>query len=301
MAGPTILNDPDSEERFSFSAGFRSASRAFFTSVTLLQDFRVILPVLLYLLLQLLLVAAYVNSRVEPWTTFWAVFARGISSEALGHFPGHLILMQPILGRVEIFLDAFIHIIFQSVTVSLIAAAFRKKSISIGAGFRLAGSRYFRLVGISVISSGAVFALVNIARHLSTGFDGLTRIAINGSGVVAALLIQVLFLYAITLIIYKDRPFWKVIPGSVRFALRFPIPSLLIVLIPFIVTLPTTFLSLKAEMIALQLAPDFMIHSMIATLVMEFIATYLITAGAVIFYIHRTTEVHGSSSTEGKR
>ncbi|MBU8920320.1 MAG: hypothetical protein KOO63_00520 [Bacteroidales bacterium] len=301
MAGSMIQNDPDSRERFNFSVGLRTASRAFFTSVTLLQNFKVILPVLLYLLLQILLVAAYVNSLAEPWTTFWAAFAQGISSEALGHFPGHLILMQPILGRVEIFLDSFVHIIFQAATVSLIASAFRKKGASIGASFRLAGSRYFRLVGISVISSVAVFAAINIARSLSSGFDGLTRIAISGSGVVVALLIQVLFLYAITLIIYKDQPFWKVIPGSVRFALRFPIPSLLIVLIPFIVTMPTTFLSLKSEMIALQLAPDFMIHSRIASLVMESIATYLITAGAVIFYIHRTTEVHESSSMEGKR
>jgi hypothetical protein len=301
MTGSMIQNNPDSEERFNFPAGLRSASRAFFTSVTLLQDIRVILPVIFYLLLQILLVAAYVSSRIEPWTTFWAFFARGISSEVLGHFPGHLILMQPILGRVEILFDSFIHIVFQAATVSLIAAAFRKKKVSLGAGFRLAGSRYFKLVGISVISSGAVFAAVNIARLLSSRFDGLARLAISGSGVVVALLVQVFFLYAITLIIYQDRPFWKVIPGSARFALKFPIPSLLIVLIPFIVTLPTTFLSLKSEMIALQLSPDFMIHSRIASLVMESIATYLITAGAVIFYIHKTTEAHKSSSMEGNR
>jgi len=111
------------------------------------------------------------------------------------------------------------------------------------------------------------------------------RTLIAGSGIIAGLIIQALFLYAVPFALLSDKKFAAAVGESMRMVWRSPAESFLLVLFPFILTLPMMFLSFKAEMIALRLSPDIMIHIYLASEVMKIISSFLITAGATILFI----------------
>jgi len=286
-----IPGNPDNIERLNFSKNFQTAFRAFFTSLTLVQNVKVIIPTLVYMFLQLAIMTLYLLSIERPWTSFWALFAGGVAAGDLAHFPRHLLLMQQVLGRVDMLVDTFVHVVFQAATVSLVSAAFRKKTVSLSASMKESCGRYFKLVFVSLLSAVLVYSAINLARHLSGNMDGIVRAGVAASGVLAGLVVQVFFLFSIPIIMHANPPVARIVPDSLRMALKLPLASAFIVAVSFVITLPTTFLSLKAGMIALQLSPDFMIHSHIASMIMELTAAYLLTAGATIIFIHKMEAV----------
>ncbi len=274
-------------ERRSLSANFKTVFRSIFTSLTLIQNIRVVAPALGYMFLQLAVMVLYLWSLEKPWTSFWALFLGGVGAGDIARFPAHLLLMQPILGRVDMLLGAFVQVIFQAATVCLVSAAFRRKTVSIRAATAESIRRYPKLLFVSLLSSALVYAFINLARHLSENMDGIARMGIAGSGVLFALAIQTLFLFSIPIIMHRETPASRIVPESFRAVAELPIASAIIVIVSFFITLPTTFLSLKAAMIALQLSPDFMIHSHIASTIMEMTANFLLMAGATIIFIHK--------------
>ena len=283
----TIPVDLEMMERRSLSANFKTVFRSIFTSLTLIQNVRVIAPALAYMFLQMAVMILYLMSLDRPWTSFWALFLGGVDAADVARFPGHLLLMQPILGRVDMFLGAFVQIIFQASTVWLVSAAFRRKTVSVRAAASESIRRYPRLVFVSLLSSALVYAFINLARHISENMDGIARKAAAGSGVLAALAVQTLFLFSIPIIMHRETPAARILPESFGAVAELPMASAIIVIVSFFITLPTTFLSLKAGMIALQLSPDFMIHSHVASTIMEMTANYLLMAGATIIFIHK--------------
>ncbi|HSG29006.1 MAG TPA: hypothetical protein VLA34_11035 [Candidatus Krumholzibacterium sp.] len=289
MDGDFIRESIEKEERFDLGTGAKSAFRSLYTSLTLVHRPTVILPTLIYFLFQLGLMYLYLGSHGRPWTSFWALFNSSIDADQLGHFPQHLFFMQLLLGRVTIILDVFVSIAFQASTAMLVSMAYRSRKVSIAEAFAFPFRKYHQLIIISVISSGSIYAAINLSRLLAEGLPGLVRLAVIGTGIAVALLIQALFLFAVPLIVLEAPKTSQLLPAVFRRAWKYVAPSIFIVTMPFILTIPTTFLSLKAGLIALQLSPEFMIHSHVASLVMESIAAFLITAGATVFIIHKSS------------
>lgn len=287
MTGPMIGGDEELRERKSLAMSTRSAFEAFSESLMIAADARVPAPYISYLVFQLLLIAGYMASTSPPWTSIWAWPVPGIDGEALSHYPAHLILMQPVLGRVELILDIFLRILFHGATVYLVAAGFHNRKPSIGSAFRAAGRTYRRLLAVSLLSSATIYALIAAGRVLSGGATGPWRTALLLAGMGAGLIVQALLIYVTPAIVLSGKSLAEGLASGISLSLKTLTRSLVVVLVPFILTVPTTFLSLKTDIIALRLSPDFTIHIQVASRVMELVSTYLVTAAATVLYVSR--------------
>jgi len=287
MSKVVIKGSHDASERRSLARSISSAFQAFHASLTLLIAPGVAAPYLIYFLFQMLLLAVYLVGNSGPLARLWALPFSGVSPETLGHYPAHLLLLQPILGRIEMVLEILLKSIFHGATVYLVAKAMRRGKLSLLRAFSAAGRRYPHLLGISIISSVAVYAAIFLGSRLSSGIEGPARYAALGGGIAAGLIIQSLFVYAIPYIMIDGFSAVTALASGISLSLRTFTKTLLIVAVPFLLTVPIILLEMKAEMIALQLSPDFMIHNHIASRVMELISTYLITASSTVIFLAR--------------
>ncbi len=293
MPDMIITETPNSKERFNLAHGLKRAFKAFYMSTHMLQNIKVAIPSVLFLALQLGVLALYLASLDGPMTSFWAIFIKGISPADFGHFPGHIIFMQPVLERFGILLDIIVNIIFQGATVFLVSAAWSGNTLSIFDGFRTSFKNYLRLLLVALAVSTAIFLSLKLARNISGNLQGIPGIAVYTSGILAALLFQALFLFSIPIIILRGSGCMKAIAGSFRVMWEFASTTFLLVLIPFILTLPTTFISLKAELIIAQLSPDFIVYNNVIASTMEMAATYLMISGATIIYLQKIGKKRG--------
>jgi hypothetical protein len=290
MASVMIKGSEDSAERRDLAKSFRNAFNAFQVSLALLVDPRIGAPYLFYFILQMGLLALYLFVNTGPLASFWAMAVKGVAPEYLGHYPAHLLLLQPILGRIEIFLDVIVKCLFNGATVYLVTRAMKRGRISLPRAFSKAGREYLNLLGVAAVSAVAVYLAVFAGVKISIGMEGLARYGLLGGGIALGLLVQSLFVYCVPFIMIDRLPAHAAIASGVSLSLRTLTKTFLIVALPFLLTVPTILLDMKADMIAIQLSPDFMIHNHIASKVMELVSTYLITASATATFLARKVD-----------
>ncbi|UCF04178.1 MAG: hypothetical protein JSV33_09505 [bacterium] len=267
--------------------------KSFTTSLSLLENARLAFPLLMYFVIKLCIALLYLVSVREPLSSFWAIFLPGTSGEVVSHYPEHLLLMQVILRRLDIFLEIFVHVLFQAVTIALVAAALAGERKTLGSGFRLSASRYPHLIGTVFLSSVSIQVCVLapdlLLRHLLGPGSG--EIATAGA-IILGLFAQAFFLYSIPAIIVTRDGLFRAIRKSFSLTGRTLLYTYLLVGIPFILTVPTLLLSFKTRLIAFRLSPEVLIYVLLASELMQLIATYLIVSASTVTYIRR-------SETEG--
>lgn len=260
----------------------RSILRIFITALSALKKPAVAIPSVIYLVIQVSIMVLYLNSTGTAADSLWNLFISSVPAGTLGHYPHRIILMQPVLSRLDVLFDIFVHVIFQGAVVLLVYRSLSGRAVKCAESFLRAIKNYPRLLVISLISSGAVFLIVNASRYFSRGLNLLPHIIILAAGVLCGLALQACFLYSLPLVLLKDTAPLKAIKTSFSIAWRhFPV-TLLAVALPFILTLPTVFLDIKAEMISLRLSPDFMIYNHLTGEVLRTISTYLVIAGSTV-------------------
>jgi hypothetical protein len=267
--------------------GRRNVLRIFATALSLLHNGKLAVPLLLYFVLRIAVIFLYLSSVNEPLSSFWALFVGGFSGEDVSHYPAHLILMPTILSRLDIVLDIFASVLFQGATILLVAAAFRKRKTSLGAGFTGAARGYPHMVAVTLVVSIALLLCMNAPRLLNPALSGAAHYGIYALVLLLGLCVQALFLYAIPFILLEGRTAPGAIASSLRTAARSVVTTFLIVAVPFVFTIPTLLLGLKAEMIAYRISPDFLLINQIAGEIIYLIATYAIIGGATITLISR--------------
>ena len=273
-----------------------SIVRAFSTALSLLSHGKLIVPLLIYFALKILLVILYTISISEPWSSLWAFFLRGVTGNQLSHYPTHLLLMPLALGRLDMLLQILLNVIFQGATILLVTSAFKQKQISLKDSFGGSARRYVHLVCVSLITSIVILLCVNFPNAVINRLVDSPRMVIIAAAMLLGLVIQAFFIYAMPLVILEHHSAIRAIGNSFRMARRFFGQTFLIAATPFVLMLPTTLLSFKAQVISLRLSPEFMIHIQTADEVMQLIATYLFIGGLTINFIRRRR-----NSRESKR
>lgn len=299
---PRILtrDGGDARERRSPGRSLAAAASALQESLGMLIRPLVGVPYLVWFALQMALMGAYLSWNTGAAASIWARAVPGLAPETLRHYPEHLILMQPVLNRFEILLDIIVRCVFHGATIALIREVYRDRRPSLAGSFTEALRRYRDLLLVSFVSAAAVYAATAGGRFLSAGVGGTLRYAAAAAWIAAGLVVQAFFVYAIPFVVIGGRTFPGALSGGIVLTARLLTKTLCIVAIAFILTLPTLLLSLKAELIALRIAPEFMIHLHIATKVMELVSMYLITAGATVIFLKRTERRAGRDPAGGR-
>lgn len=266
-------------------ARVQSSLRCFGTSISLLANGRVIVPFLIYFIIKVLIVLFYAHVISDPFISFWALFVNNMSGADLSHYPEHIIMMQKILERFDIVLELFLNPIFLGATIFIVASAFTRTSFTIRKGLSKASGEYAHLVITAIIASALMLTSINLP-DLIFGHPGGLFVAITpATGSVLGLIVQALLLYAFPLIILRGENALSAMRGSFRLSKIFLVRSIILVTIPFILTIPTLFLQFNAEIIAIRLSPEFIIYLQITKEVIQLISNYLLFAGATVMFI----------------
>lgn len=264
-----------------------AAFKAFHRSLLLLQNPKLALPLFLYFLLKLGILALYIANTSLNLSPVWAFFIRGLTPENINHYPIHPIMMQTILGRLDILMDIFVFVIFQGATIVLVSAAFTRRNVSLREGFKTTVARYIHLVIAAIASSVIMLVIVNAPAIIAEQTGRQAGAGITAAGTILGLMIQALLLFTVPFILLGRITGLRAIGRSIQFAGRSIGSSMLLVTAPFILTLPTMLLMLRADMIAFRISPDFLINIQVAGEIMQLFASYLVIGGATIYFISK--------------
>ncbi|MBD3179370.1 MAG: hypothetical protein GF417_07055 [Candidatus Latescibacteria bacterium] len=285
------MNLSGSRKDWQKESNTRSIINVYISALSALRNPVVALPSLIYFALHILIMAIYLNIQSPALHSFWALFIRGIAPEIFRHYPHHIILMQAVLGRFDILLDIFIHIIIQGATVAMVGSVLSRGNPDAAPSFSLTFKRYGHLLAVSIISSGIIFLVLNISEMVTGALIPGGRLIFAGASILAALAVQGLFVYTTPFILLEGEDAFSSIGKSSSLACHSVILTALLVVIPFILTLPSVLLDIKAEMISFRLSPDFIIYNHIVGELLQTIATYLITAGSAVIVIMKRTDL----------
>ncbi|MFA4947335.1 MAG: hypothetical protein WC674_02360 [Candidatus Krumholzibacteriia bacterium] len=258
--------------------------RIFGTVLSYLQHGRLIIPLLLYFLVQLSLICLYVWSGARA-AGLWTLLRPGMDPEIVTHYPEHLFFMESILGRFDIPLEIFILVLAQGATVLLVAAAAKRESMGVRKSLGAAGRRYLHLVIAAAAASVAMFVCFRYPMALLDGIAGIPRGFGAGASALICVVLQAFLLYAIPFILIEGRSAPDALRRSFGFAGRHFAESFLFALVPFLLTVPTLLLSLNPQAIMVQISPEFLVHVQIAGEAIQFITTYLLVGGLTIFFV----------------
>jgi len=294
------MNLSRSKQDWQKRSNTRSIINVFVSALSALQNPLVALPSLIYFLLHLAVMIIYLNIHSGILHSFWSFFIGGISPDVFRHYPHHIILMQAVLGRFDIFLDIFIHIIMQGATVVMVGSVLSGRTPSAAGSFARTFRHYPQLLAVSIIGSGAIFLIINISEMVTSSLIPGARLISAGGSVLLALIIQGVLVYTTPLILLEGKDVFPSIRKSLSMAGKMIILTSLLILIPFILTLPSVLLDIKAEMISFRLSPDFIIYNHTVGELLQTIATYLITAGsAVVVIMYKIKTLDESNTAKG--
>jgi hypothetical protein len=257
---------------------------AFGKALSCLRRGRTAVPLLAYFLLQLLLLGLYAWSGPRA-AVFWALLRPGMDPEVIRHYPEHLLYVGSILGRFDIPLEILVLVLAQGATVLLVASAAGGTPAGVGASLAAAGRRYLHLIVASAAAAVAMIAGLRLPMSLIGRRPGIPDGIGLATGVLACVVLQAFILYAIPFILIERRPALDALRRSFGFAGRHFVESFLLVLVPFLLTVPMLLLDLNARSIALQISPEFLIHVQVAGEAVQLVATYLLVGGLTVFFI----------------
>jgi hypothetical protein len=292
--------DINIKERTGLLASVQSSLRCFGTSISLLGNGRVIVPFLIYFIIKVFIVFFYVHVISDPFISFWALFINKMSGADLSHYPEHIIVMQKILQRFDIVLELFLNPIFQGATIFIVASAFSKISFTVREGISKASKKYTHLVITAIIASALMLASVYLPDLIFGQPGGLFNAITPATGSVLGLIVQAFLVYAFPFIILRGENALFAMAGSFKLSKIFFGRSIILVALPFILTIPTLFLEFNAEIIAIRLSPEFIIYLQVVKEVIQLISNYLLFGAATVMFVRLTGKKANNSNNNNQ-
>lgn len=272
-----------------FAAGVRAAFRSLYEAIQILQNGKIIVPLLVYFAIKILLIISFIESGTGGLHAFWSFLLPGGHADGLKHYPHHVMLLPLAIQRLDIALDIFIHIIAQGMTVLLVAAAYRGESISVISSFHGTMRRYGHLVIVMIVAIAAIFIVANIPYLIPISPGSLPHRHIpTAAGIVLGLITQAFFIYAVPIVLLSVLPAFGALRDNIRFAFRNYTASITLALVTFIVSLPTFLLGFKSQLIALRLFPELLIYIQMTAELLQFVSTYLLVGGVTVLFLKKT-------------
>lgn len=271
------------------AAGVRTAFRSLYEAIQILQNGKVILPLLLYFALKILLIVSFIESGTGGLHDFWSLLLPGRQAAGLEHYPHHVMLLPVAMERLNIFLDVFVHIIAQGVTILLVAAALSGERLELGASLRLAFKRYWHLVVVMLVALAVMIIAANLVYLVPISPESLPhRHLPTMIAMLISLAVQAFFIYAIPIVLLSGRGPFGALRDGVRLSLRNYAASFTLCAVAFIVSLPIFLLGFKSQVIALRIFPELLIHIQITGELLQFISTYLLVGGVTVLFFERS-------------
>jgi hypothetical protein len=253
-------------------------------------NLRLWVPFFLYALLQfavLTLLLFYSRPHIFPILSPIVALMGGAEAELFSHYPG-LYLMLPIVYQWG---KLFVGIIFEGLaagfTVVLFANYFSRRTSN---RWRL--SEAFKawpqlLIGWVIITAilfvvnwyppGMARTLLHQSPYRAAAFD-------IGLKIVTVALYSV-FIYAIPAIIVLRQNVLRAIGTSLGYFFKNPFFSFFLALVPYILSLPVSYLTGNTEVIVTRFSPELIYYILVLGIIVDLIINYWVTGAVTLFLI----------------
>jgi hypothetical protein len=268
--------------------GVSSVFRAYMEALSVLNRFKIWVPLCLYVVFKIGIVLFYLATAHGSVSGFWGLFVFGEARDAIRHYPVDLLLMPVVLNRLSMVFDVFVHVIFQGATILMFADALKKREPALGPAFRETRARYGRLVGVSAVFSVVLYGVVILPNYVA-GLTtlGIPQTAVTGVTIFLGLVVQALLIFATPFVLFSSRSIAQAIRDSVVVSSRSFASALLLVGLPFLLTLPGLFIETKSQALVSRLSPDILIHLQISSELVQWITTFLLLGGMTAVFVWR--------------
>jgi hypothetical protein len=240
------------------------------------------------LVFKIVILFFYLATVSGTLSSFWELFLFGESPGSIRHYPMDHLLMPIVMNRVSLVLDVFVHVVFQCAAMFMFAEAFVGRAPLLRPAFRETWVRYPRLVGVSLIFSVLLFAAVLLPGYLARAVSmGIPGIAVTGASIVLGLIVQALLIFATPFVLFSSRSVVRAVRDSVVVSVRSFASSILLVTLPFLLTLPMLYIESKTPAIVRRLSPDMLVHVQISAELVHWISTFLLMGALTSVFVRR--------------
>lgn len=247
------------------------------------------LPYFLYAVLQfgvLIAFANYVHPSIYPILSPLAALMGGARAELFSHYPGLYLLLPLVYQWGKLAVGILFEGLATGLTVVLFTHLFGRR-LSLQWKFSEVFARWPQLLLGWTFITAILFVLHWFLPEIVSDFiqGSPRRAALFDIGLRAlTVVIYSIFIYTLpALIVYRQNIF-KAFKTSIGFFVKYPIFSFFLVLIPYLFTLPFSYLSRSSDMIVARFSPELVYYVLLIGIIIGLFVNYFI-AGAVTKFL----------------
>ena len=247
------------------------------------------IPFFVYSVLQFLLLwllTSYVNPSIYPVLSPPLGLAAGKQAPLFSHYPALFLMLPMIFQWGKLILGVLFEGLASGITALMFATAF-SKSNEINSPYKTSISRWPQLL----IAWTCITAFLLVVNWLLPDiFAGLLQssprriVAFEILMQLFTVLLYSIFVYAVPAIVVYDKGVWQAFAVSMRFFARYPIFSFFLAFIPFLISVPTTYLSSKSSVIVDKFSPELVFYILLIGIVADLLVNFF-TTGAVVKFL----------------
>jgi hypothetical protein len=257
---------------------------------TLKKVFRIRLcwPFLAYAVIQfalLTVLAFYNNPTVHAVLSPMISIFAGEKAELLSHYPGLYLLLPTVFQWGKLLLGTLFEGLAAGWTALLFWKLFASPEQSRPA--KSAFSKWPQLLVVWTIITGfLIFANWLLPQPFAGLLEGSPRrIALFELLLrLATVFLYSIFIYAVPALVIFNRGIWEAFKTSFSYFMKYPILSCFLTLIPYLISMPTTYLASKSDVVVGKFNPELVFYILTAGLIADFFVN-IITTGAVVKFL----------------
>lgn len=260
-----------------------------------LRRVRVLYPFLVLAVVQILLLIVLtqfyrpgIAELLRPWL-------ERMQDGGATHYPQFYVFLPGIFSQANLVVEWLLgSLVFGVAFLVIWYAAFGRDAEG---PWKLAGRRY---VGLLFCRLPLILLLIAIALLLPDllaregELAGNRLRAVRYGGFMLRILIEMLFVFAPLVLLAESRSVGGALRSGMALALRVPVATALIVLVPNLVQIPTEWVLRRSHLIVRSLSPELVAILIVGTILAYVLVNYFIVAGAVRIYAARADRPGGA-------
>ena len=246
------------------------------------------IPLLMYMAIKLAVLALYVLTAGGGAARVWSIFVGGEAGATLLRYPNMFYLLPTVVGRIDLGMEALVGVVFQAAVMLLFLQAMRNQPLSLSRAFAGARARYVQIVLVTICASVTLYAWFWL-QHWAYANVPIPRVLIIGGFFFGGLCVQGLFVFALPIALLNGQSVPAALIGGMKAAIVKPMRAILLVAIPFAVTLPAIFVGDKTVFLVERLSPEIVIWIQVLQELMHWPAMVLLMGGLAALFARRTS------------
>ncbi|HVP40023.1 MAG TPA: hypothetical protein VMS93_12655 [Candidatus Saccharimonadales bacterium] len=254
----------------------------------------VVVPFLLFAVLELLALWTSAHFYQRPWGWLWIPLLDGYPGPAATHYPGYFLALPALTSRLDLVLGSLIGSIAFGWGILLFRGSFVEGRGAAGEGLRRAWARALPLIGIGVVAGAATVLLGNLLSWLGTNvlasLLGGAPLRQFAAQFLLNVLVQAALLYVPLALLLSGRGFRGAFSDGLGFFWQHRVMSLAVVVLPFLLLVPVSVAVNRPVLIATKFRPELLFTLCALNLGIAGVVNLLMTGAAVRFFLYRTRQ-----------